>query len=335
MKKLVIISLALLIFLAPAIGLSSCRESACAAVSSLEKGTLTYLIAGFDDAAQNTDVLILLHYDAAENKAAVLQVPRDTYYNFGSGQNKINQIYSTARNSGKDAKAAMSQLVLCISETFGIEIDGYAGFTTDAFGRLVDHFGGIEINLPRDFIYEDENGENRIELKKGLNKLNGDCAEMFVRYRKGYAMGDLGRIDAQKLFLSALLKKVRSGVNFETVIKLITDSGEGMVSCIKVSEILGIITKKSGRLSEMNISYVTLPGQSQKNERGIWYYVCNKNSAERLISKLGFNLISGFDETQKLRNASNPEFEEIYLNQNIEWKLYSDETLGEMKITRK
>ena len=37
---------------------------------------------------------------------------------------------------------------------------------------------------------------------------NGNTAVQFLRYRSGYVTGDLGRIDAQKLFLNAFAKRI-------------------------------------------------------------------------------------------------------------------------------
>ena len=296
--------------------------------------TLTYLIVGFDDAAENTDAMILVNYDVSKNSASLLQIPRDTYYNFGASQNKINQIYSTARYNGAKPTVAMSGLVSAIETVFGIEIDGYAGFTTDAFARLVDNLGGIDIYSKSDFEYKDNSGETRILLKAGVNHLTGEKAKAFVRFRSGYAMGDLGRVDAQKLFLSALLSKLKTELDLKLVYKLMSDSKQGVVTNAKVSQFVKILTKKSGRISEMTTFYVTLPGKSAKADSGVWYYFLNKPASLVLLDTLGFDLNGEFDVKELMKYTTKKELTDIYFDENITPTIYDDKSLSELKIIK-
>ena len=55
------------------------------------------LFFGLDDAAMNTDVICFASFDPENNTIAFVQLPRDTYYNFGGTQNKINQLYPKLR----------------------------------------------------------------------------------------------------------------------------------------------------------------------------------------------------------------------------------------------
>ena len=50
----------------------------------------TYLVLGLDDANKNTDAILIAHYNGEANTVTMLQIPRDTYCNYGRGQNKIN-----------------------------------------------------------------------------------------------------------------------------------------------------------------------------------------------------------------------------------------------------
>jgi anionic cell wall polymer biosynthesis LytR-Cps2A-Psr (LCP) family protein len=55
----------------------------------------------------------------------------------------------------------------------------------DAFQRMVDVLGGVEIYVPRDMKYTDRAGGLFIDLKKGRQTLDGYQAMGFVRFRKG------------------------------------------------------------------------------------------------------------------------------------------------------
>ena len=301
-----------------------------AADDSGDAENLTYLIVGFDDAAKNTDVIMLLNYNANENKGAIVQIPRDTYCNTGAATDRINSIYPSAIAAGKKPHAALSELARTISENLCVDIDGYAGLTTDAFARLIDHFGGLDIVMPYDFQIETDGGT--LDLKKGENHLDGKRATEFVRYRKGYAMGDVGRVDAQKFFLSAFVKKLRSGINLDTAVKCMTDSGEGLVTNVKTRDVLKILMKKSGSLREMNAYYVTLPGKTVQ-ESGVWYYVIAESPTDNLFNTLGFFRRGKMGDNNSFApSESLGELLNIYRDGSIEPRIFNDENLSGLRV---
>ena len=330
-KIILLVLIVIFCFSVPTLSISSCSSCVASAITNGEDLVLTYLIVGFDESAENTDAIILFRYDTGANSASVIQIPRDTYYNFGASQNKINQIYSSSIMLGRSKDEAMQRLQEAVSDAFGIDIDGYAGFTAEAFEGIVDAFGGIDVVLSEDYSYVDGDGKTVFELKKGINHFSGRDAMRFVRFRKGYATADLGRIDAQKLFLSGLIAKIKDGIDFKTVLNLVANSKNGVVSKINPKEILGIVMKKQGRISNAEVKYVTLPGGAVKAESGVWYYSCNKAASERLLSELGFS-VTEFDREGRMKNTKDSAFEQIYNDKNIEWKLYTDSTLGSIRL---
>ena len=68
-----------------------CAPRTNKASANYNKDKYVFLVAGFDEAAENTDVLFTVSYDADKSEARVAQIPRDTYFAFGKVQNKINQ----------------------------------------------------------------------------------------------------------------------------------------------------------------------------------------------------------------------------------------------------
>ena len=292
--------------------------------------SLTYLIVGFDDAAKNTDVIMLLNYNAGENTGAIIQIPRDTYYGFGGASDRVNSFYPAKIAASDKPHSAMAALADSLSDSLGIDIDGYAGLTTDAFARLIDHFGGLDIDMPYDFHFESDSGS--LSLKKGKNHLKGSQAIDFVRYRKGCAMGDVGRVDAQKFFLSAFVRKLRSGINIETAWKCITDSGDGLITNIKTRDVLKMLMKKSGSLKDMRSSYVTLPGKTVQNG-GTWYYVIAGQPTNALLDTLGFYRKGKMKDNNAFTpKESLPELLNIYRDGSIKPRIFNDENLSELKV---
>ena len=86
MKKIFVILL--IAVLLPAV-LVSCSPKTENASGRYKQDKYVYLVVGFDEAAENTDVIFTMSYDTKTNTAYVAQIPRDTYYKFGNGQKHI------------------------------------------------------------------------------------------------------------------------------------------------------------------------------------------------------------------------------------------------------
>lgn len=164
------------------------------------EGQYTVLCLGFDESRQNSDVIMLFQFDIAHDKINVLQVPRDSYVpDYTSSETgKINSVYSLGDQSLSD----IQRIVDAVRDTFGIPIDSYITTGCGDIVDMVDYIGGIPINLPEDVKYS----ANKY-LYAGEQVLNGEQAELFVRARKGYFEGDIGRVKAQRIFMAAAMKK--------------------------------------------------------------------------------------------------------------------------------
>ena len=293
-----------------------------------------YLVCGLDDAAENTDVLIMLSYDAGSNEAAVLQIPRDTYCRYDGYQNKINLLYSHFRRTENSSKLAMKRTADIIGEIFGVSFDGYVAVTTEAFRDAVDSIGGVYVNLPTDFVYESKNTEQSFILPKGENLLDGKKAEVFVRHRKSYAMGDLGRIDAQKIFFGGLYTTFTERIGFDKLIRLAFSLDKGVVTDFSFVEAATAFIKNFQKLKKTSIFYVTVPGKPILHHSGTWYYVLNKKACEGLSAKRLFRSVT-FDPNKRCTNFAAEIINEIYYDGNITYREYRQGDIVDINIARK
>ena len=319
-------------------GLSSCGIKNASQKS--EKGIaadldprITFLCAGYDEASENTDVLFLASYNTSAKAVSIMQIPRDTYYDFGGTQNKINQFYATGKAGGMSPKSAMEALKALVSEALSVKIDGYVGITLDVFSEIVDKIGGVEIDAERDISFTDENGENEIVLKKGKNLLDGRAAEQFVRYRSGYATGDLGRTDAQKMFLSAFARTVFSRMDPAGVINILRAVDGRVVTDIGLAEAAGYYLKYGQALKSASYSYMNLPGQACRRENGLWYYVANRRGSNEVCSTYFGADANSFDKAEKMYIPGEAAFENIYYDENLSYRVYSGDDVGKINIS--
>ncbi len=169
----------------------------------------TILVAGTDESGLNTDTLMLLNIDRTEGQISIMSIPRDTKVNSTYTPHKINGAYA-ANGSGSNG---MFWLCDYVRQCVGFRPDGYILVDLDCFVELVDLFGGVEFDVPMDMHYEDPAQDLYIHVEAGKQVLNGEEAMGVVRFRKGYDMQDLQRVNVQRDFIMAALSQWKSAKN--------------------------------------------------------------------------------------------------------------------------
>ncbi|MBQ4110916.1 MAG: LCP family protein [Clostridia bacterium] len=173
-----------------------------AGVSKIEGGRVNVLLLATDKGGFLTDTIMVASFDKERNVVNLLSIPRDTRVKVNNRNYKINSLYGM----GKEGKR--QELVIeKITEITGLPINYYAVVDPDGFGDIIDILGGVEIDVPQRMYYVDPTQDLYIDLYPGLQVLDGDKAEQFCRFRSGYANADLGRIEAQQMFISELVKQ--------------------------------------------------------------------------------------------------------------------------------
>ncbi|MCR4794622.1 MULTISPECIES: LCP family protein [Ruminococcus] len=181
----------------------------------LVEGQYTVLFLGFDEDLELTDVIWICQFDIAAAKLHILQVPRDCAVpNYTSNPTtKINSVYY----EGYDQDVSKIQRVVnCIQDNFGIPIDAYITTACYDIRDIVDLVGGVTMDIDNEIIYE---ADKRIPAGKNV-KLSGEQAEWFVRFRHEWLQGDIGRVQNQRRFMAAAMKKILSIVKDEGKMKL-------------------------------------------------------------------------------------------------------------------
>lgn len=164
-----------------------------------EKSYVNVLLMGVDKSETLSDVMMLAQLNVATSSVNILQIPRDTYVNNRRADKKLNSAISIG---GPERTIKELQTVV------DVDIDEYVLVTTSGFRDVIDAVGGVYYDIPHDMDYDDPLQDLHIHLKKGYQLLDGDKAEQFVRYRAGYATGDLGRIEAQSGFIKEAIRQI-------------------------------------------------------------------------------------------------------------------------------
>ena len=136
--------------------------------------------------------------------------------------------------------------------------------------------------VPSDLQYSDPYQDLEIDLKKGDQVLDGEHALQFVRYRAGYATGDIGRIGAQQLFFEALGNKLLSASIITKVPALAKVVSEEMETDLTVSEMIWFFKQAQGMSSD-DIKMFILPGDAQYVD-DLSYYIPSESGIIDLIN---------------------------------------------------
>ncbi len=242
------------------------------------RDTFTVLMVGFDESPSNTDVLCVLSCNSSLQTVRAIQLPRDTYFDYGGKKGKINGLYSYEILKGATNAEALSTLSDRISEALGIDIDGYIAFTSDGLIETIDFLGGVEI--PIQDIPPKLKNEYNLSDKSNLS-LSGKDSMSFVRYRKGYKRGDLERLDAQKIFLKAIFEKIKNTREIFSFLKFLSQN-DGVFLNVDKGVIVSFLLGNGIAFGDLNFQIATLSGKAIKTD-GTWYYVINKKEAEALV----------------------------------------------------
>lgn len=221
----------------------------------------TFLLVGTDDGNGNADTIMVASFDTRNNKVGVLSIPRDTLVNEPRTVKKINGAYGVG---------GVKELLREASELVGFQIDHYIKVDIAAFVALVDELGGVSYYVPCDMYHNDGAGFI-IDLKEGLQYLDGNQALQLVRYR-GYADADLGRIHTQQSFLKEMAKQTLKVSNLGKIDSFASIFAEYVDTDLSVTDIIYFATEALSLDLSSDISFATLPGNGEVHYGGVKYY---------------------------------------------------------------
>lgn len=224
--------------------------------SNIRDKVSTFLVVGIADdpnereSTNLTDTILVVTVDFEAKKASVLQVPRDTYIGDETPTGKINAIVN--RDPEYWDYSGLEGLSRMLHEMLQINIDHYVTMQMDGFEEIVDSIGGVTMNVPTDMEL------NGTYVSAGQQTLNGEQAIAVVRTRNVYDNGDLGRVETQKIFMSAFVEKCLSLGTLQMT-SVISQCFEYVNTDLTLNEAIGYYKKVNG-MDMSSLSIMSLPG---------------------------------------------------------------------------
>ncbi|GAW29493.1 LCP family protein [Carboxydocella sp. ULO1] len=241
-------------------------------------GPTTFLLLGVDarpgEKDARTDTIIVAQLDPEKKKLVMVSVPRDTLVELpGHGREKINSA---------NVYGGVDLVKQVVSEMLNVEIDYYIKTNFEGFKQVVDTLGGVNIEVEKRMVYRDPTDGTYINLKPGLQHLNGKEALDYVRFRHD-ALGDVGRTQRQQHFLKAVAEAALKPSVVTKLPQLMKDINQAVQTDMSVGEMVKYATLARD-FGQLEIVSQTLPGQFYNNHGSYWKH--DATIARTLIADL-------------------------------------------------
>ena len=263
-------------------------------------------------AGARSDTMLLVHISKERDKATIISIPRDSLVTIPEHQSSLykDRIIPAANGKINSAFAwgGAPLLIQTIENETGVRIDHYFEIGFAGFAKMVDSLGGIEVCSKKDI----NDPKSHLVMSAGVHTLNGVEALKYVRTRDFDGMGDLGRMQRQQQFMSAVLRKLTSTGVLLNPVKLITFFNAAIATVKTDSQLnssdLLTLAKQLKNLSASKVRTLTIPlGNSNAYVDGVGSVVLwDKELAPDLFNRMRLDLPL-IDEVRPSPSASSSE----------------------------
>ncbi|HZS95118.1 MAG TPA: LCP family protein, partial [Chloroflexota bacterium] len=202
-----------------------------------------------------TDTLLVMDIDPADHRINMLSVPRDLWVNIpGYGYGKLAIAYEI----GGPKLAAYT-----LESTLGIPVDYSMALTFRGFIKIVNAMGGVTVNVPRELkdpTYPCLVGTAYcpIDIKAGVQHMNGYRALEFVRERHAFAQQDLARVQDQQAFSTAVKHQLLSPSTWPRIPSVISAVRDSLMTNLPLNALPEIGAQMALPISSVNHDYINM-----------------------------------------------------------------------------
>ena len=164
---------------------------------------VSFLVCGLDEMNGWADGIFLVRLDKTQSACTLISIPANTRLYVGGTDRPLGSL------AALESPAFLKQKITAIT---GLPVDYYVAVDMEGFVKLVDLAGGIDFEVTQDMKYRDPEQALKIDLKAGVQRLDGEKALQLVRYC-GYPNGTEGRHETQTAFFKAFAAAVMKADN--------------------------------------------------------------------------------------------------------------------------
>jgi len=235
---------------------------------------MNILLLGVDATAgiRRSDTIMVAHVNPKERTVNLVSIPRDMMVVIpGVKLDKINHAYAFG---GPELACTTTAGFL------GVPIEKYIKINIDSLEKIIDRIGGVTVDVDQRMYYVDYAGGLFIDLKPGIQRLNGKQAIGYLRFRHD-AKGDIGRVQRQQKFLQELGAEIAKSKNFVQIYQILLDMAGGVETNMGTSQILGLASVVRQAYEMAGISVNSLYGSGTMID-GVYYMQPDMNQVARI-----------------------------------------------------
>lgn len=238
-----------------------------------------------------TDTVMIMSIDTKDKKVAMLSLPRDFYVQIpdSNSSTKLNSLYKI----GISQQKGMDLISEAVEKITSIRIDYRVAVDFDAFEKIIDAIGGVNVINQRDIHDTRYPGPNysyeTFSLSKGAHLLDGATALKYVRQRHGDPEGDFGRAKRQQQVVQSVKNKMFSLQTFFNVVALnnmLSALGENIKTDMKLEDIEKFI-KLSKEVDTQNINNAVVDAWKPESLLKVSHVMLGDDRAFILVPRIG------------------------------------------------
>ena len=194
-------------------------------------------------------------------------------------------------------------------------------FSFDAIDGIMNELGPVKFDVPdlegkgRGMNYDDGFQDLHIHLKPGMQELNGNQIQQFLRYRKSNYRdaqnvfgSDLERVERQQALLGAIIdQKLNAGLITKSpkILEAVRSSIKTTFTGDELLAYVQFLTKdeRSASISSDNMESFVLPGGSQMIS-GKSYFICDEATTADML-RINFAVDVQADDITNVITAKN------------------------------
>lgn len=238
------------------------------------------LLIGVDERKNDpgrADAIMLLSFNPKTKQATSLSIPRDMQVTLTNGEKtKINHTY---------AYGGVEETIETVERTFETKVPYYAKINMDGLIELVDAVGGVTVDNPSAFSWNDRRLQK--DYAEGKIKLDGLEASGYARMRKQDPLGDMGRQIRQRQVLEAVGMKLAGPdilTNLEEISRVLKNNFSTNITFSEAAQLA-----QENQTGFERLKPLKLDGEGYIASDGVWYFFASDQSmqeAKQTIDKL-------------------------------------------------
>jgi len=231
---------------------------------------------------------MIVAYDAENHRGYIISIPRDTRVDFQRNRRKIVSAYLVGNLNGGGHEGGAERVKYEVSTLIGFRPDFYISINYDAFAKMIDAVGGVEIYVPFHKIYDDPWQNLHINIPAGLRTLDGVNALHFARYRMGndrrQTITDYQRIENQQQVLAAVGRQLLTPASILRIPEFIDIFNDYVYSDLTTGELTWFATQARHIGGIDNLHLYTLP-MTGTSGAPAWYELADEAGIIELVNR--------------------------------------------------